>query len=420
MKRPVPADRLRSIQAITDAELSRLDDEDLLAELLDRVRIVLTADTAAVLLLDASGCHLVATAASGLEEEVRQGVRIPLGRGFAGQIAANRQPVIVDHVDAATVVNPTLLAKGVQSMIGVPMIAGARVIGVMHVGSLSGRRFTPDDAELLQLAADRAALAVQTMASRADRVAAAALQRSLLPSALPPVEGADMAARLAQRQGAVGGDWYDAFVLPSGELGIVIGDVAGSGLRAAVIMGRMRSSLRSYALETSDPAEVLGRLDRKMQHFEPTALATVQYAVISPSLDHMTISSAGHLPPVLALPGSSPELAPVAPDLMIGVALGPRRAAVLAIPPGTLACFYTDGLVERRGRTLDDGFARLRKALAARHDAEGACATVMAELVGDEAARDDIGMLVFRRVSPAEAARSGPAWTAPDGQRMPT
>lgn len=418
MKRPLPADRLRSIQAITDAELSRLDDEDLLAELLDRTRGILKADTAAVLLLDAAGGHLVAAAASGLEDEVRQGVRIPLGHGFAGRIAADRQAVILDRVDPTTVVNPVLLAKGVQSMIGVPMMAGARVIGVMHVGSLTGRRFTPEDAELLQLAADRAALAVQTMASRADRVAAAALQRSLLPSALPSVEGADMAARLAQRQGAVGGDWYDAFVLPSGELGIVIGDVAGSGLRAAVIMGRMRSSLRSYALETSDPAEVLGRLDRKMQHFEPTALATVQYVVISPGLDQMTISSAGHLPPVLVLPGSPPELAPVAADLMIGVAPGPRQATVLAVPPGTLACFYTDGLIERRGHTLDDGFARLRKALAARHDAEGACATVMAELVGDDAARDDIGMLIFRRIDPADDARPAPAAT-PAAQRMP-
>lgn len=418
MKRPLPADRLRSIQAITDAELSRLDDEDLLAELLDRTRGILKADTAAVLLLDAAGGHLVAAAASGLEDEVRQGVRIPLGHGFAGRIAADRQAVILDRVDPTTVVNPVLLAKGVQSMIGVPMMAGARVIGVMHVGSLTGRRFTPEDAELLQLAADRAALAVQTMASRADRVAAAALQRSLLPSALPSVKGADMAARLAQRQGAVGGDWYDAFVLPSGELGIVIGDVAGSGLRAAVIMGRMRSSLRSYALETSDPAEVLGRLDRKMQHFEPTALATVQYVVISPGLDQMTISSAGHLPPVLVLPGSPPELAPVAADLMIGVALGPRQATVLAVPPGTLACFYTDGLIERRGHTLDDGFARLRKALAARHDAEGACATVMADLVGDDAARDDIGMLIFRRIDPADDAGSAPSAT-PGGQRMP-
>ena len=100
----------------------------------------------------------------------------------------------------------------------------------------------------------------------------------------------------------VGGDWYDVFTLPSGELGIVMGDVAGSGLPAAVIMGRMRSALRAYALETPDPAEVLDRLDRKMQHFEPGALATVLYAVIDPALDRMHVCLAGHFAPVVARP----------------------------------------------------------------------------------------------------------------------
>src|SRR5207248_6702217 len=111
--------------------------------------------------------------------------------------------------------------------------------------------------------------------------------------------------------------WYDVFTLPSGELCVVMGDVAGSGLPAAVIMGRMRSALRAYALETRDPAEVLDRLDRKMQHFEPAALATVLYAVIDPALDRMHACLAGHFPPVIARPGQPPELADVAPGLMI-------------------------------------------------------------------------------------------------------
>jgi len=162
--------------------------------------------------------------------------------------------VILDHVDHTTVLNPILWAKGIRSMLGVPMVAGGRVIGVMHVGSLTPRRFSGEDTGLLQLAADRAAAAVQSIAARTDRVAAAALQRSLVPSALPVVPGAELAARYIPGRGGVGGDWYDVFTLPSGELCVVIGDVAGSGLPAAVIMGRMRSALRSYALETRDPA----------------------------------------------------------------------------------------------------------------------------------------------------------------------
>src|SRR5580693_2376728 len=338
--------RLRAIQSITDAALSRLDDRELLAELLDRVRGVLQADTAAVLLLDISSGQLIATAAAGLEEEVRQGVRIPVGRGFAGRIAAEHQPVIVDHVDHTTVLNPILWAKGIKSMMGVPMVAGGRVTGVMHVGSLLPRKFTGHDVELLQLAADRAAATVQSMAAKADRVAVEALQRSLVPAALPAVAGAEMAARYVPGSGVVGGDWYDVFTLPSGELCVVMGDVAGSGLPAAVIMGRMRSALRAYALETADPAEVLGRLDRKIQHFEPDALATVLYAVIEPGLDQMHVALAGHFPPVIARPGQPAELADVQTGALIGVVPRAQRpVTTVAIPRGTLLCFFTDGLV---------------------------------------------------------------------------
>lgn len=150
----VVEDRLRAIQSITDAALSRLDDRELLAELLERTRDALQADTAAVLLLDFASGQLIATAAAGLEEEVNQGVRIPVGRGFAGRIAAGHQPVILDHVDHTTVLNPILWAKGIQSMMGVPMVAGGKVIGVLHVGSLTPRQFTAHEVELLQLAAD--------------------------------------------------------------------------------------------------------------------------------------------------------------------------------------------------------------------------------------------------------------------------
>jgi len=228
-------------------------------------------------------------------------------------------------------------------------------------------------------------------------MAAEALQRSLLPSALPVAEGAEMAVRYVPGEGVVGGDWYDVFTLPSGQLGVVIGDVAGSGLPAAVIMGRMRSALRAYALETADPAGVLAKLDAKMQHFEPGAVATVAYAVFGPGLDRVHICSAGHYPPVIASPGQSAELADVPPGLLIGAAPGvQRQVAMIGISPGTLLCFYTDGLIERRGQPIDDGLDRLCQAVTA-EPPDAACAAVMAALVGSEPARDDIALLMFRR-----------------------
>jgi phosphoserine phosphatase RsbU/P len=389
--------RLRDIQSITDAALSRLDDRELLTELLDRTRQVLQADTAAALLLDFSSGHLIATAAAGLEEEVQQGVRIPVGHGFAGRIAAEHRPVILDRVDHTTVLNPILWAKGIQSMMGVPMVAGGRVIGVLHVGSLTPRRFTGGDVELLQLAADRAAAAVQSITAQADRAAVVALQRSLVPSALPAVPGAELAARYVPGSGAVGGDWYDVFTLPAGQVCVTVGDVAGSGLAAAVIMGRMRSALRAYALETTDPAEVLGRLDRKMQHFEPDALATVAYGVFEPGLDQIHVALAGHFPPVMARPGQPAELADVQLGALIGAApRAPRPVTTVPVPPGALLCLFTDGLVEHPGEVIDEGLDRLCEAVTAQSP-EMACAAVMAALVGSEPARDDIALLMIRR-----------------------
>jgi len=155
------ADRLRRLQALTDAALSSLQLEELLGTLLERTRALLEVDTCAVLLLDEERNELVARAAVGLEEEVEQGVRIPVGLGFAGRVAASRRPVILDDVDHADVLNPILRQKGIKSLLGVPMLAGSDVIGVLHVGSLTPRQFTREESELLSLAAERAAVGVE-------------------------------------------------------------------------------------------------------------------------------------------------------------------------------------------------------------------------------------------------------------------
>ena len=350
-----------------------------------------------MLLLDNSGRQLIATAASGLEEEVSQGVRIPVGRGFAGRIAAERRPVILDHVDHGNVLNPLLLEKGIRSLAGVPLLVHGAVLGVLHVGTVHNRVFTTDDAALLQLAADRAALAVQSLQSREDHAAAVALQRSLVPSALPEVKGVEIAARYVPGSGHVGGDWYDAFALPSGELGMVVGDVAGSGLSAAVIMGRIRSALRAYALEFPDPADVLGKLDRKMQYFEEgDVMATVSYAVLDPDSGQLRVSSAGHFPPVIATPGQRGAVAQIAVDPPIGVADARRRqVTTLALAPGAVLCLFTDGLVERRDEPIDDGITLLCETVTP-GPPEGVCASVMQALVGSQYPGDDIALLVSR------------------------
>lgn len=396
---PEAVDRpeLRGVQSITDAALSRLDPQTFLDVLVERVKEAFGADTAAVLLLERGSGLLTATAASGLEEEVRQGVRIPVGRGFAGRVAAERRPVIIDDVSKWNVINPILLDRGVRSLIGAPLVVDGEVIGVLHVGTLTPRKFTSYDADLLQVAADRAALAVRSLAAQVDRTAAAALQASLVPAALPEIDGLEMAGRYVPGSGIVGGDWYDAFGLPGGQACAVIGDVAGSGLKAAVIMGRIRSALRAYALETTDPADILARLDRKIRYFEPDALATVACAMFDLGRDQVTVSCAGHLPPVIALPGQAARPVGAASDLLLGMALQERRRAVsFPFPPGALLCLYTDGLVERRDQPIDESIARLCSAVAAA-EPETACGTVMAAMADDAAHSDDIALLMIRR-----------------------
>jgi signal transduction histidine kinase len=155
------AERVRRLQSVTDAALAHLRLDELLAALLDRTRQILEVDTCAILLLDEESNELVARAALGIEEEVEQGVRVPVGAGFAGRIAAEKQPVILDDVDHAHVLNPLLREKGIKSLLGVPLVVAGAVRGVLHVGSLVPRSFQDDDVELLQLVADRAALAIE-------------------------------------------------------------------------------------------------------------------------------------------------------------------------------------------------------------------------------------------------------------------
>jgi len=285
----------------------------------------------------------------------------------------------------------------------VPMLTPDGVIGVLHVGSLQPRRFGSEDLHLLRLVADRAAMATQARLSQLDRAAALALQRSLLPARPPAVPGFDVAARyIPGAQVGVGGDWYDLFPLPSGHLGVVIGDVAGSGLRAAVVMGRIRSALRAYALETDDPADVLTRLDRKVQLFEPNAMATVAYAVIDPSRTTMTLSLAGHLPPVLIDGAGTAESLAVAADLPLGATPGAlRQNHTLPLPSGSMLLLYTDGLIERRDRPLDEGMGLLlEKAIDG--SAEQLCSQLARTLLPD-APGDDVAMLALRMTDDDEA-----------------
>jgi signal transduction histidine kinase len=173
----VAYETLRKLQLVTDAALSALDLEALFEELLVRTRDVLDADTCAILLLDEATDELVARAAKGVEEEVEAGVRIPMGKGFAGRIAAIRQPVSLPDVDHSDVLNPILREKGIKSLLGAPLMSHDKVLGVIHVGTLAPREFTRDDVELLELVAQRVAQGLERALVHEQLVHVEELQR---------------------------------------------------------------------------------------------------------------------------------------------------------------------------------------------------------------------------------------------------
>jgi serine phosphatase RsbU (regulator of sigma subunit)/anti-sigma regulatory factor (Ser/Thr protein kinase) len=396
-------DQLLAVYRLSDPTLSELSLERLLDELLVRVQEILSVDTAAVLLLDPDAGELVARAAKGIEEEVEQGVRIPVGRGFAGRIAAERTPIFIPDVDHADVLNPLLRAAGIRSMLGVPLIVQSKVVGVLHVGTLHPRTFTSADAALLQLAAGRAAPAIEhaQLFDALDREhrSAVALQRSLLPDVLPLVPETDVAARYLPARDEVGGDWYDVLELQGSHVGVAIGDVAGHGVRAAALMGQLRTGMRAYALEGHGPAAVLGLLDELLQTIRGRGMATAAYGVIDAETGALTVASAGHPPPLLVSADGEARLLDIRPSPPLGaLPFASFHETTTTLAPGDAVVLYTDGLIELRDVPLAETLETLRAAAAGvPRNAEALCEQLLDALVPTRAADDDVALVALRR-----------------------
>jgi GAF domain-containing protein/anti-sigma regulatory factor (Ser/Thr protein kinase) len=388
--------QLEALQRVTDAALAYLPQEELLDELLRRISEILRSDTAAILMLDESGRILRARAARGIEEEVEQGVTIPVGMGFAGRIAAERRAIFIPDVDHADVLNPLLREKGVHSLLGVPLLIEGRVLGVLHVGSLTPRVFSDEERDLLQHAADRAALAIEHAQLSEQRRLAEALQRRLLPQRITGIPGMDIASRYLPAGESLGGDWYDAFALAPGKVVLAVGDVVGHGLGAAATMAQLRTALRAYAVEGHSPSEVVEWVNRMMWQLGPAAMTTLAYLVLDPVAERVELVTAGHPPPLVVKPDGTADYLPLTGGIALGasgVARFPSHSHPL--PLGSSVMLYTDGLVESRGVSIDVGLERLRTLAEDATEPESLCAAAIQRLV-PEAPADDIAMIVAR------------------------
>jgi PAS domain S-box-containing protein len=396
------ADTIQKIQRVTDAALEHLAMDDLMHELATHIADILQVDSATIFLVDPGEEQLTVGATVGLAagNDGRQ-LKIPAKATFAGAVAEGREPVVVHDVRAAAVGDPLLEGKDVRAMLGVPLVVEGRASGVIEVASVSERRFTREDESLLQLVADRAALAVEHARLYARELGIVeTLQRSLLPESLPRVPGLLTAARyMPGGPGAdVGGDWYDAISLEGGRLGIAMGDVVGHGIGAAALMGQLRNALRAYALDGNSPAQVVEKLDRLVQNLEAGRMATLVYMVIAPDLGSVEFSSAGHLPPLVLGPDGKAVYLEGGRTLPLGVmpsAEYPQADAELE--PGSTIVLYTDGLVEERGASIDRGLEALKDAVAGGPtEPEALCDHIVSLLLAERPATDDIAVLAVR------------------------
>lgn len=314
----------------------------------------------------------------------------------------------------------------VQSTLVVPMVARDTVLGLVQFSRAKGSEpFTERDRMLAEELAARAAIFLDNARLyRREHERALILQRSLLPPDDPEATGLDIACRYlpGSMETEVGGDWFDVIELPGHRTALVVGDVMGRGLRAAVAMGELRTAVRTLAMLDLEPAEVLGALDEVAEGLGSSSagrtrrsknpadvdlaevyLATCIYVVYDAVTRRCTIANAGHLPPVVVEPGEDPLLLEVPRGVPLGVGGEPFEEVEVELAEGALLALYTDGLVESRNHPLDEGLDAFRASLAGpARPLEDVCDHILATL--DTAhGEDDIALLMARiRGLPAE------------------
>ncbi|MFD9610026.1 SpoIIE family protein phosphatase [Streptomyces sp. NPDC059083] len=307
----------------------------------------------------------------------------------------------------------------VQSTLIVPMVAHDTLVGLVQFSRAKGSEpFGERDRALAVELAARAAVCIDNARLyRREHERALILQRSLLPPGDPEAAGLDIACRYLPGTAAteVGGDWFDVIELPGHRTALVIGDVMGRGLRAAVAMGELRTAVRTLAQLDLEPAEVLSHLDEiarglgapigaqqsrshksRGPELSEVYLATCVYAVYDPVTRRCTFANAGHLPPVLVEPGEPALLLDVPPGMPLGVGGEPFEEVEVELPEGALLALYTDGLVESRDHPLDEGLQAFRRALTDPDRAlEDVCDRVLTSLDTGHG-EDDIALLMAR------------------------
>ncbi len=282
-----------------------------------------------------------------------------------------------------------------------PLSTAGKPIGVLALNFSAPRVFEPDDRSVMLTLAQQCAQALErAQFYEREHYVAQTLQRAFLPETLPEVFGLDIDAVYVSggTESEIGGDWYDVFRLPDGRIAVSVGDVVGSGVQAAVMMGQLRQSIRATALEGHTPSAVLERAGRILQlTYEREGMATAVFGILDPVARTFTYANAGHPPPALGAPDG--EIQPLAfgggPLGLSAAKLSPDR--IVSLPAGGLLVLYTDGLIEST-RNLADGERSLFEAVRAELTGRSAhpARALLDRVVGGRVTNDDIAIVSIR------------------------
>jgi serine phosphatase RsbU (regulator of sigma subunit)/DNA-binding response OmpR family regulator/anti-sigma regulatory factor (Ser/Thr protein kinase) len=398
---------VRKLQIVSDAAFAHLELDELLAEILERASALFDADAAGVLLADDDGRGLSLRASHGEPFPLTGSKRVTFGEGALGRLATERRPALVSAVELPP--HHGGPASRIDSCLVVPLLASGSMVGLLYLGARAGRRFGGGDLELLALAGERVAVAIEHAQRYAHGLELVEiLQRSLLPERLPAHPRLELAARYRPSGFAaqVGGDWYDALILSDDRIGVMIGDIVGHGIRAATTMGELRSELRAFAIEGHPPGEALRHLDRVVHAtLGPGMVATVMFLILDAAAGTVTVASAGHPPPAIIGADGRVRFLEVTPSFPLGVGDHPALSdRVHPLAPGDTLLLYTDGLVERRDESIDVGFERLRDVLRdGPDDVEELCDLVLDRTLDDYPGQDDVAVLAVRLLAQSGA-----------------
>ena len=388
--------------------------------------------------------------------QVGEQIHYPDGH-FCQQAMARLDTIVVNDLDSEyyPAPSPESMAAareaGLTSVLAAPLYARGELLGVMslclsRLTEREQRHYEAPDRDLIGAIASRVAVAIDNaMLFETERQTALAFQKSLLPQAIPVLDGLEVACRYVpakpletQGQGIqtqVGGDWYDIIPLAAGRVGIVIGDVEGRGARAAAIMGQLRAALRAFAQDEKSPADIMRKLDDWCRSLAPAAEHGVTtgdpptvsciYMIYDAWSRELTFANAGHEAPLLIGGGQVRQLEFMHKGVLLGVrgkgirGLPTYKEQTLEMPPGAILVFYTDGLTDRRTRADGSGhyseaeavemLQQAVRAAAAGGDADAVATAAEYAVPGD--IDDDMAILVVKS-SPSELAsteRSFPA-----------